>query len=121
MNRSVLAIILIAILISCTSKEPATPKVFTQLSKEATGITFENTLTENDSLNYFTYAYLYMGGGVSAGDINNDGLTDLFFTGNMVPNRLYLNKGDMKFEDVSEKAGITGDDQVVYRNDHGRY
>ncbi len=111
MHRSVLAIILIAILISCTNKENATSTIFTQLSGEETGITFENALSENDSLNYFTYAYLYMGGGISAGDINNDGLIDLFFTGNMVPNRLYLNKGDLKFEDISEKAGITGDDR----------
>lgn len=82
---------------------------FEQLSSSKTGIVFSNNLTENDSLNYFTYAYIYMGGGVSAGDINNDGLDDLFFTGNMVPNKLYLNKGNFKFEDISEKAGIQGD------------
>ncbi|MEM9000130.1 MAG: FG-GAP-like repeat-containing protein [Bacteroidota bacterium] len=83
--------------------------LFKKLAATQSGITFSNDLTENDSLNYFTYAYIYMGGGISAGDINNDGLTDLFFTGNMVPNKLYLNKGNLQFEDISEKAGISGD------------
>ena len=54
-------------------------KIFTKLTAQTTGITFENRLVENDTLNYFTYPYIYMGGGVSAGDINSDGLTDLFF------------------------------------------
>lgn len=83
--------------------------LFKPLNKEQSGIDFSNILTENDSLNYFTYGYIYMGGGVSAGDINNDGLVDLFFTGNMVPNKLYLNKGNLQFEDISEKAGLHGD------------
>jgi hypothetical protein len=86
-------------------------KIFNSLSQQKTGVTFSNNLIENDSLNYFTYAYLYMGGGVSAGDINNDGLIDLFFTGNMVSNRLFLNKGGLKFEDISEKAGVLGDNR----------
>jgi len=82
---------------------------FEQVSPEASGISFANQITETPELNYFVYPYLYLGGGVAAGDFNNDGLTDLFFTGNMVPNRLYLNKGDWKFEDISEQAGIRGD------------
>lgn len=83
--------------------------IFKKLSPSHSGVDFSNTLKENDSLNYFTYAYIYMGGGISAGDINNDGLIDLYFTGNMVPNKLYLNKGNLQFEDISEKAGVTGD------------
>ncbi len=86
-----------------------TERIFTKLSASETGINFENRLTENDTLNYFTYPYIYMGGGVSAGDLNNDGLTDLFFTGNMVDNRLYLNQGDLKFEDITETSGLRGD------------
>ncbi|MDT0607867.1 VCBS repeat-containing protein [Croceitalea rosinachiae] len=85
--------------------------IFNKLNKKNTGIDFSNRLTENDSLNYFTYSYIYMGGGVSAGDINNDGLTDLYFTGNMVPNKLYLNKGNLKFEDISDSAGVSGDNR----------
>lgn len=86
-------------------------KNFTQMGAKQTGVDFQNTLEENDSINYFSYSYLYMGGGLSAGDINNDGLTDLFFTGNMVPNKLYLNKGNLEFEDITEKAGIAGDER----------
>ncbi len=107
-----LALILVGIS-SCNDKEnhKTTAQIFNQLNENQTGISFTNTLTENDSLNYFTYGYIYMGGGVSAGDINNDGLIDLFFTGNMVPNKLYLNKGDLKFEDISESAFAAGDDR----------
>ena len=76
-----------------------------------TGIDFLNELIENDTLNYTKFPYMYMGGGVSIGDINNDGLDDIFFTGNLVPNKLYLNKGNMKFEDISSTAGITGNHQ----------
>ncbi|MEO0572247.1 MAG: VCBS repeat-containing protein [Bacteroidota bacterium] len=96
---------------ACSQPEnkSATAPIFKELTPEQTGVDFANTLTENDSLNYFTYAYIYMGGGISTGDINNDGLPDLFFTGNMVPNRLYLNKGNLEFEDISTSAGIAGD------------
>ncbi|MEH6679217.1 MAG: VCBS repeat-containing protein [Sediminicola sp.] len=92
-------------------KEPIEEKIFKAVPHSQTGLEFRNDLTENDSLNYFTYSYIYMGGGVATGDINNDGLLDIYFTGNQVPNKLYLNKGDMKFEDITEKAGVTGDDR----------
>lgn len=86
-------------------------KVFESLNSDATGLDFNNILTENDSLNYFTYNYIYMGGGVAAGDINNDGLIDLYFTGNQVQNKLYLNKGNLQFEDITIPAGMGGDDR----------
>ncbi len=101
------------VLTSCADKsddkEQVSQTIFNRLAMDQTNIDFSNTLRENDSLNYFTYAYIYMGGGISAGDINNDGLTDLYFTGNMVPNKLYLNKGNLQFEDISAKAGVSGD------------
>lgn len=72
------------------------------------GIDFENTVLEKDTINILTVQYMYHGGGVAVGDFNNDGLTDVFFSGNMVPNRLYLNKGNLHFEDVTEQAGVAG-------------
>tara|TARA_R110001592_G_scaffold363281_1_gene683122 strand:- start:67657 stop:71004 length:3348 start_codon:yes stop_codon:yes gene_type:complete len=83
--------------------------LFKQLSSKESGIEFQNILTENDSVNYFNYMYIYMGGGVAIGDLNNDGLQDVYFTGNMVENKLYLNKGSMQFEDITEEAGVGGD------------
>ena len=62
-------------------------------------------------MNYFTYTYIYMGWGVSIGDLNNDGLSDVFFTGNMTPNKLYINKGALTFDDISDQAQIAGDDR----------
>ena len=85
--------------------------IFSKLDSLTTGIDFANRLTETDSLNYFTYTYMYMGGGISAGDVNGDGLVDLYFTGNMVGNELYLNRGDLKFEKVTAAAGVGGDDR----------
>lgn len=104
----------ISIISSCSSdskESESSKKNFSQLSSDHTGIDFQNNLKENDSLNYFSYSYLYMGGGIAAGDIDNDGLTDLFFTGNMEPNRLYLNKGDLKFKDITQQAGVSGDNR----------
>ena len=72
---------------------------------------FSNTISETDSFNYYTFPYLYMGGGIAIGDINNDGLQDLYFTGNMVPNKLYLNQGNFQFEDISNSAGVSGDNR----------
>jgi hypothetical protein len=101
---------LLSLLIFANCSNPASEEnIFSTLKHSDTGIDFSNNLTENDSLNYFTYNYIYMGGGVATGDINNDGLVDIFFTGNQVSNKLYLNKGNMKFEDITLKAGIGGD------------
>ncbi len=95
--------------VSCNSgKEDKNLPLFQKLSSKQTNISFENTLTQSETLNYFLYPYIYMGGGVSAGDFNNDGLTDIYIVGNMVPDRLYLNKGNMTFEDVSEISNTGG-------------
>lgn len=88
---------------SCGPKEP---KLFRLLSPKDTGLEFENTIVENDSVNVFQFMNIYTGAGVAIGDINNDGLPDVYLSGNMVSGRLFLNKGDMKFEDISENAGI---------------
>ena len=82
-------------------------RVFELMSPEETGVTFSNTITTTDSVNVQSDVYVYNGAGVAVGDIDNDGLVDLFFAGNMVSSRLYLNKGGMRFEDITERAGTT--------------
>ncbi|MDG1571810.1 VCBS repeat-containing protein [Robiginitalea sp. M366] len=73
-----------------------------------TGIGFANTLEETETLNILDYLYFYNGGGVAIGDVNADGLADVYLSGNQVPNKLYLNRGGMRFEDVTETAGVAG-------------
>jgi len=92
-------------LLACKQKNDT---LFTLLKSSETGINFTNTIEENNDLNILTYEYLYNGGGVAAGDFNNDGLTDLFFTGNSTDNKLYLNNGDWTFEDITAFAGVKG-------------
>ena len=86
------------------------PQLFEPLSPERTGVTFVNRLPDDTAFNILTYMYFYDGGGVAVGDVNNDGLPDLYFTSNVGPNRLYLNKGDYRFEDVTERAGVADPD-----------
>ena len=83
------------------------PRLFKRLSPERTGVTFANTITTTDSLNVQTDLYVYNGGGVAVGDIDNDGMPDLFLTGNMVSSRLYVNDGDLRFTDITQSAGVT--------------
>jgi len=99
------------LLVSCSSNNSTinSTLLFTKIHSSETGVNFANNLQETEALNYFTYTSIYMGGSVSVGDINNDGLEDLFFTGNQVHNGLYLNKGGLKFENISKKANIIGD------------
>ncbi|MBS1577969.1 MAG: VCBS repeat-containing protein [Bacteroidetes bacterium] len=82
--------------------------LFTLLTPEQTGVTFQNTLTEGLNTNILVYEYFYNGGGVAAGDFNGDGLTDLYFTSNMSDNKLYLNKGKMQFQDITVASGAAG-------------
>jgi hypothetical protein len=83
-------------------------KLFEQVPPKKSGITFKNIITENEQHNALTYENLYNGGGVATGDINNDGLDDIFFISNQGYNKLYLNMGDFKFRDITESAGVAG-------------
>ncbi|WP_136468823.1 VCBS repeat-containing protein [Flagellimonas onchidii] len=100
---------LVCALLECNKDDKGTGIIFEQLKSTSSGITFSNDIAITNTLNYNTFPYIYMGGGVALGDINNDGLTDVFLTGNMVPNKLYLNKGNMKFDDIGHKGVIQGD------------
>ena len=84
-------------------------QVFRQLSSDKTGIHFNNKIVENDSINPIDITNIYNGGGVGVGDFNNDGLQDVYFTGNTVSNKLYINKGNFEFEDVTNAAKVGGD------------
>ena len=94
------------IVLSASSCKDKTTHRFTPMDASDTHIDFNNTLFDNEPLNVLNYIYFYNGGGVAVGDINNDGLPDILFTGNMVRNRLYLNKGNFVFEDITKSSGI---------------
>ena len=99
-----------ALLLAAAACRPTreAPRFFELLSARSTGIAFENRLPEDTTFNILNYLYYYNGGGVAAGDVNGDGLPDLYFTANVGRNRLYLNKGGYRFEDVTDRAGVQG-------------
>src|SRR2546430_727990 len=107
---SCVALILAAALTPAACGRSRETQLFELLSPERTGVTFANRLPDDTAFNILTYMYFYDGGGVAVGDVNNDGLPDLYFTSNVGPNRLYLNKGDYRFEDVTERAGVADPD-----------
>lgn len=102
------------ILISCLlafilmSRCSQTEKQFTEIPKDQSGIDFRNDIQETQHTNIMTYEYTYNGGGVAAGDLNNDKLPDIYFSGNEVANKLYINKGEWRFEDVTAASGTAG-------------
>src|SRR5437867_202159 len=117
------ALVVSLVLFAGCSQEQKNPPLFRQLTPDQTGVRFANTITTSDSENVQTDVYVYNGAGVAIGDIDNDGLPDIFFSGNMVSSRLYLNKGNMRFDDVTQAAGVgtkrwaTGATMVDINND----
>src|SRR5690349_10610067 len=91
---------------ACSNKQKT---LFEKISSSQSGIYFNNDIRESDSINPMNVVNVYNGGGVGIGDFNNDGLQDVYLTGNMVSSRLYLNKGNFKFEDITTKAGAGGE------------
>ncbi len=89
---------------TCKQKQP----LFREVKPDKSGIHFNNEIKEDEELNVLYYEYIYNGGGVGIGDFNNDSLPDIYFTGNLVPNKLYINRGQLKFEDVTDTAGVAG-------------
>lgn len=104
-----MTVLFLLLCFNCTTKEEMLSVGFTKTDPQHTGISFVNRLTESDTFNYFTYPYIYMGGGVAIADFNNDDLQDIYFTGNMVDDKIYLNKGEMQFEDVTAQSEIGTD------------
>ncbi|WP_422613564.1 VCBS repeat-containing protein [Aestuariivivens sediminicola] len=105
MNKTGLCILSLFVIMSCHKKAEL---LFNNPTPENTGVDFVNELTETKDLSILDYLYFYNGGGVAIGDINNDGLPDIYLSGNQVTNKLYLNKGNLTFEDITEKAGVAG-------------
>ncbi|MGZ5253801.1 MAG: VCBS repeat-containing protein, partial [Flavitalea sp.] len=101
------AVLVSSILVSCgKEKIPDGQLYFSSVSSSHSGIKFNNSLKENDSVNFLVNQYIYIGSGVGIADFNQDGLQDIFFAGAQVPSKLYINKGDMEFEDITEDAGL---------------
>src|SRR5215218_2913030 len=104
MYRLAFIFLLAQLVYSCKSKT-----LFEQVKSSDSGIHFINSIKETDSFNVLDVVNIYNGSGVGIGDFNNDGLQDIYFGGNEVSNKLYLNKGDFKFNDVTEAAGVGGE------------
>ncbi|HVG13669.1 MAG TPA: VCBS repeat-containing protein [Chitinophagaceae bacterium] len=102
--RTITALVFLTFVNACGSKK--TTALFSAVSSTASGINFQNTITETPEINLLRNEYTYMGGGVGVGDFNNDGLQDLFFTANQKSSKLYINEGGFKFRDITEKAGL---------------
>ena len=106
MSRYLICCIFLCFLFGCSQKKAL---LFKNIPGTESGITFNNQIIESEKLNIINYQYLYNGGGVGIGDFNNDSLPDIYFTSSIKDNKLYLNRGNFKFEDVTIQAGVTGE------------
>jgi hypothetical protein len=109
MNKIILVFIAFLIILSCQEEQEPVRELFSLMPSDTTAIDFNNKLNETEQFNMIQYLYFNNGAGVAAGDINNDGLVDLYFTSSQNSNKLYLNKGNFRFEDITEKAGVAGE------------
>jgi len=107
MRCHIFIIFILFLTFGCTSEEIS--PLFNKLSPEQTGIDFSNTISTSENLNIQSHPFVYNGGGVAVGDVTGNGLPDIYLAGNQVSSRLYLNKGSMQFEDVTESAGVSTD------------
>ncbi|NNF32878.1 MAG: VCBS repeat-containing protein [Saprospiraceae bacterium] len=108
MYKKILYLSILLIIVGCSSDNSDAEQLFTLMDSGKTGIKFSNDLTFDRDFNIYTYRNFYNGGGVAIGDINNDSLPDVYLTANMGPNKLYLNKGNLRFEDITDEAGVPG-------------
>src|ERR1700712_4312990 len=106
LNRCCIALTILPVFMACHRGRTAT--LFHLLPSTHTNVFFHNKITENDSINPIDMEFLYNGGGVAIGDFNRDGLQDIYFTAGMVANKLYLNKGHFKFDDITGVSGTDG-------------
>lgn len=109
--KNVAKIIFLMFLLQSSGCKEEKSTLFQLISAENSGIDFNNEIIENDTFNILEVEYIYNGGGVGIGDFNNDGFSDIYFPGNAVDNKLYLNKGNLKFEDITDLAGVSGTDR----------
>jgi enediyne biosynthesis protein E4 len=108
-TRTALGALAIALLAGCRAPDVAVePPLFESIPSSASKIDFENHLPEDSTFNILNYLYYYNGGGVAVGDVDGDGLVDIYFTSNLGPNKLYRNRGAFRFEDVTDRAGVAG-------------
>ena len=102
-NQYLSIILLLVALLSCSKKDT----LFKEISPKTSNIIFENKLNQTEEFNLIEYLYFYNGGGVAVGDVNNDGLNDIYLSANQEENKLYLNKGNFIFEDITAKANLS--------------
>ena len=105
MKRKILFTLLSSFILSCSNNK----QLFKLLNSETSGLDFNNVIIETDEFNILSEEYIFNGGGIAASDFNNDGYTDLFFTGNMVSNELYINQGDLRFKKVTNQSKLNSE------------